>query len=134
MLTRAEALRVLGLHADADADDIRHAYLAMAREHHPDVADGCKLEAAERFRSIVDAYERVSARHTKACGVRTPAQQYSDLMAQRSREPFIIRWFWRGPSMRVKFQLKLLTMATLFVAALVDEVGRETRARHARNK
>ena len=60
---------------------------------------------------------------------RSAAQQYEDLMAARAREPWIIRYLWRGPAVRVKFQLKLSVMVALLVAAIVDNQDRDGRRR-----
>ncbi len=50
---------VLGVHRSASADDIKRAYRALARKHHPDVADN-KAEAEHRFKEINEAYEVLS--------------------------------------------------------------------------
>ena len=124
------ALRTLGLRSDnACSTTVKNAYLALAKEYHPDVAIGCKAAAAARFKSIVNAYELLSEFHGAARRARSVQQQYEDLMAQRAREPFIIRWFWRGPSIGVKLRLKLATMVGLFVACLIDERARGDRRR-----
>jgi curved DNA-binding protein CbpA len=51
---------VLGVPEDADADTIRRAFRTLAREHHPDRSTA--PDAEERFRELVDAYERVGER------------------------------------------------------------------------
>jgi curved DNA-binding protein CbpA len=48
---------VLGVPEDADAETIRRAFRTLAREHHPDRSSA--PDAEERFRELVDAYERV---------------------------------------------------------------------------
>ena len=121
---RRESLRVLGLDGNASASAVRHTYLALAKQHHPD-AGGSK----ERFQLIRDAYEALKGMPGTRARERTVAEQYSDLMAQRAKEPFIIRWFWRGPSIRVKFRIKAGVMALLFAAALYDEQQRPNRRR-----
>ena len=50
---------VLGVSRGASADDIKRAYRALARKHHPDVADN-KSEAEHRFKEINEAYEVLS--------------------------------------------------------------------------
>jgi molecular chaperone DnaJ len=50
---------VLGVNRTASADDIKRAYRALARRHHPDVADN-KAEAEHRFKEINEAYEVLS--------------------------------------------------------------------------
>jgi molecular chaperone DnaJ len=49
----------LGVSRDANADDIKRAYRALARKHHPDVAEN-KAEAEHRFKEINEAYEVLS--------------------------------------------------------------------------
>mmetsp|Transcript_1253 Transcript_1253/g.3525 ORF Transcript_1253/g.3525 Transcript_1253/m.3525 type:complete len:134 (+) Transcript_1253:177-578(+) len=133
MRTRRDALHVLGLRADASTEAVREAYLRLAKQRHPDVAlEKCKETATNNFREVLQAYELANRKESV---LRTAAQQYEDLMAQRAREPWIIRWIWRGPSVKVKFQLKLLTAVVLFGAALVDDKQRDgRRARQARYK
>jgi hypothetical protein len=60
--SRAEldALRVLGLEADADMDSIKAAWRAAAKASHPDIA-GNDADAAERFRAVQAAFEVLSA-------------------------------------------------------------------------
>jgi molecular chaperone DnaJ len=50
---------VLGVDRTASADEIKRAYRALARKHHPDVADN-KAEAEHRFKEINEAYEVLS--------------------------------------------------------------------------
>lgn len=50
---------VLGLRRDASAEEIKHAYRALARTHHPDVAAD-KSDAEHRFKEINEAYEILS--------------------------------------------------------------------------
>jgi molecular chaperone DnaJ len=49
---------VLGVPRDASQDDIRRAYRALAREHHPDV--NADPEAEARFKEVAGAYEILS--------------------------------------------------------------------------
>jgi molecular chaperone DnaJ len=49
---------ILGVQRDASADEIKRAYRALAREHHPDVSSA--PEAEDRFKEIVGAYEILS--------------------------------------------------------------------------
>lgn len=50
---------LLGVARDASADEVRAAYRALARKHHPDVAKD-KSAAETHFRSINEAYEVLS--------------------------------------------------------------------------
>lgn len=60
--SRAEldALKLLGLDADADIAAIRAAWRSAAKASHPDVA-GNSPEAAERFRAVQAAWDVLSA-------------------------------------------------------------------------
>jgi curved DNA-binding protein CbpA len=48
---------LLGVPEDADADTIRSAFRALARQYHPDAGEG---SSADRFREILIAYETLS--------------------------------------------------------------------------
>ena len=50
---------VLGVQRGASGDDIKKAYRALAREHHPDVSQD-KATAEHRFKEINEAYEVLS--------------------------------------------------------------------------
>jgi DnaJ-domain-containing protein 1 len=60
--SRAEldALKVLGLEADASADAVKAAWRTAAKASHPDMA-GTSPEAAERFRAIQAAWAVLQA-------------------------------------------------------------------------
>jgi molecular chaperone DnaJ len=49
----------LGVSRNANADEIKRAYRALARKHHPDVSEN-KVEAEHRFKEINEAYEVLS--------------------------------------------------------------------------
>jgi curved DNA-binding protein len=49
---------VLGIDRHADTDTIRAAWRRLARQHHPDVAEG--REAPRRFMQVREAYEVLS--------------------------------------------------------------------------
>ena len=58
-LTKEEALQVLELdHSSSSSDDIRKAYLRLARKHHPDKSS--VPDAEELFKSISNAYQRLT--------------------------------------------------------------------------
>src|SRR5882757_2611598 len=46
---------ILGVSRDASPEDIRRAYRALARKHHPDVSK--EAGADDRFKQIAEAYE-----------------------------------------------------------------------------
>jgi molecular chaperone DnaJ len=50
---------VLGVSREASGEEIKQAYRALARRHHPDVADD-KSKAEHRFKEINEAYEVLS--------------------------------------------------------------------------
>ena len=50
---------ILGVARGASADDIKKAYRALARTHHPDVSED-KVTAEHRFKEINEAYEVLS--------------------------------------------------------------------------
>jgi len=66
---RVEALAELGLPRRARIEEIRAAYLALARDLHPDRHSGDR-ERADRFRRVAAAYEllRRYHRHLRPAG------------------------------------------------------------------
>src|SRR5579862_5173261 len=56
---------ILGVARDASGDDIKRAYRALARRHHPDVSDD-KSDAEHRFKEINEAYEVLSDPNKRA--------------------------------------------------------------------
>jgi curved DNA-binding protein CbpA len=120
---RRDAARTLNLSTAASLQCVRHAYLQLAKKCHPDVATGSKAAAEQRFQEIANAYEVLTGTRAR----RSVAQQYEELMAQRAREPWVIRWLWRGPSIGVKFGLKFGVLVALFIAAVVEDQERAKR-------
>lgn len=56
---------ILGVAHDASGEEIKRAYRALAREHHPDVAHD-KSNAEQRFKEINEAYEVLSDANKRA--------------------------------------------------------------------
>ncbi|MBV8491353.1 MAG: molecular chaperone DnaJ [Candidatus Eremiobacteraeota bacterium] len=56
---------ILGVARDASGDEIKQAYRALARKHHPDVSDD-KHSAEHRFKEINEAYEVLSDPNKRA--------------------------------------------------------------------
>ena len=56
---------ILGVAHDASEDEIKRAYRALARKHHPDVAHD-KSNAEHRFKEINEAYEVLSDANKRA--------------------------------------------------------------------
>lgn len=59
MVEYRDYYQILGVPRDADEKEIRRAYRKLARKYHPDVNPG-DAEAAEKFKSINEAYEVLS--------------------------------------------------------------------------
>jgi hypothetical protein len=78
---RVEALAELGLPRRARIEEIRAAYLALARDLHPDRHPGDQARA-DRFRRVAAAYEllRRYHRHLRPAGAtRRDGQRYDPL-------------------------------------------------------
>lgn len=56
---------ILGVTRDASGEEIKRAYRALARQHHPDVAED-KSKAEHRFKEINEAYEVLSDPNKRA--------------------------------------------------------------------
>lgn len=66
-LVRRRHLRVLGLDADADWDDIRLAHRQLVRKHHPDKFSGSrrKQQQEQKIKRINAAFEWLKRYHSK---------------------------------------------------------------------
>jgi molecular chaperone DnaJ len=62
-VVKRDYYEVLGVPRDADDEAIRHAYYALARDAHPDVADS--PDAEELFRELAEAYSVLSKREAR---------------------------------------------------------------------
>ena len=54
---RPDLYALLGVPADADGDTLRAAYRALAKLHHPDLADDATAASTEQFIRIQEAYD-----------------------------------------------------------------------------
>ena len=75
-MNRTEALRILGLDADASADDIKAAYRETAQILHPDrFAGNKKLQdrATEQFKNLQEAYDVLMGKRASKSAARPSA-------------------------------------------------------------
>ncbi len=61
-----ESYKLLGLPTEAAPDDVKAAYRALTKEHHPDMATG----NAVRFQAVQTAYKKV-VEHMRAANCET---------------------------------------------------------------
>ena len=59
-MAKRDYYEVLGVAKGASADEIKKSYRKLARQYHPDVYEGPKEEAEERFKEIAEAYAVLS--------------------------------------------------------------------------
>jgi hypothetical protein len=83
---------VLGVPDDADEETVKRAFRALVREHHPDVSQA--PDAEQRFRELIDAYERVAVppgrrgrRREDRVDLSEIVSFYAWLASKRSRTP-----------------------------------------------
>src|SRR4051794_33756923 len=62
-VAKRDYYEVLGVSREADSDEIRRAFHALARDWHPDVAEGA--EAETRFRELAEAYSVLSKQESR---------------------------------------------------------------------
>jgi len=62
-VAKRDYYEVLGVSREADSDEIRRAFHALARDWHPDVAQGA--EAETRFRELAEAYSVLSKQESR---------------------------------------------------------------------
>lgn len=84
---RVEALQLLGLPRRARAEEVRAAYLRLARELHPDVNPGDE-ERAARFQRIATAYELLRRYHRQVAAGAAP-----DPLRRQKPAEFDERWW-----------------------------------------
>ncbi len=65
--SQSDPYAVLGVHQSASRDEIRRAYFAMAKVHHPDVLQKpLSLQQRDKFHAIVAANDLLSDSHRRA--------------------------------------------------------------------
>lgn len=101
---------VLGLGLKANADEIRAAYLKLAKKYHPDVNPG-DLIAERRFKKINEAYHLLTAPEAKRPKRRTsPWAAASVLFAFAFAGPSLaVYWFAMSPLKEAEPQLLVQT-------------------------
>jgi molecular chaperone DnaJ len=65
LMTTRESYRILGIKAKADMAEVRSRFRILAQKYHPDLNPE-NSKAAEQFRRVVEAYEKVQAHLAKA--------------------------------------------------------------------
>jgi len=60
MTAKADHYRVLQVTRDADPEVIERAYKALARKHHPDLAEANRAQATRRMQEVNEAYRVLS--------------------------------------------------------------------------
>uniref|UniRef100_A0A0K0FG79 DnaJ homolog subfamily A member 3, mitochondrial (inferred by orthology to a human protein) n=1 Tax=Strongyloides venezuelensis TaxID=75913 RepID=A0A0K0FG79_STRVS len=76
----------LGVKKDASRDDIKKAFYALSKKHHPDMNPENQKEAVEKFQMIKKAYEILSndfSRREYDETIRGPSQGYSGVTSER---------------------------------------------------
>jgi DnaJ-class molecular chaperone len=64
-MAKTDLYATLGVARDASADDLRKAYRALAKQHHPDLNPGNKV-AEDRFKAVASAYDILSDSEKRA--------------------------------------------------------------------
>ncbi len=76
---------LLGIAANADADEVTRAFRALAKQLHPDAAPD--QGAAERFRDVAAAYAVLGDRRTRLEYDRVRAERHSPVVGARASAP-----------------------------------------------
>lgn len=64
-MAKTDLYATLGVARDASAEDLRKAYRALAKKHHPDLNPGNKV-AEDRFKAVASAYDILSDAEKRA--------------------------------------------------------------------
>lgn len=57
---------ILGISKKSSDDDIKRAYLTLAKKHHPDQNPQNRARAARNFQIILEAYDALKTRESRA--------------------------------------------------------------------
>lgn len=57
MAAKEDYYKTLGVERNASPEEIKRAFRKLAKKYHPDMAEGDKQEAEERFKQVSEAYE-----------------------------------------------------------------------------
>ena len=115
-MNRTEALRILGLDADASADDIKAAYRETAQILHPDrFAGNKKLQdrATEQFKNLQEAYDVLMGKRASKSAARPSASAAGSSGLNEERE--------------LEARLAGIAAARVQLAAQRDTLGDERR-------
>lgn len=115
-MNRTEALRILGLDADASADDIKAAYRETAQILHPDrFAGNKKLQdrATEQFKNLQEAYDVLMGKRASKSAARPSASSARSSGLNEERE--------------LEARLAGIAAARVQLAAQRDTLGDERR-------
>ncbi len=91
--------RVLGIDRDADIAEIRRAYLAQLREHHPDLRPGDPA-AEERTRELNRAWDQIRRRGSRPAAAR-PARRPPTSSSAYSHEQRAFRTAFTTATLRI---------------------------------
>lgn len=90
---------ILGIHKTASADEIRKAYLALARDNHPDrfTDSDARRDADERFQLITEAFNQLRDERSR--------QEYDRSLAKEKKTPEDeARLYFKNAEMREQAQ------------------------------
>lgn len=121
-MNRSEALRILGLDADASPEDIKAAYREMAQILHPDrFAGNKKLQdrATEQFKTLQEAYDVLTGKRASQASSRATAADRASAGA---------RYAGLSEEREVEARLAGIAAARVQLAAQRDALSDERRA------